>query len=134
VIHGFESLHDLLPLADVVVVAVPLTEQTTHLIDDSFLRQMRDGSLLVNIARGNVADTEALLAHASTGRLRLALDVTDPEPLPEGHPLFFLANVLITPHVGGRSSAMLPRMVRLLREQIARMLAGVEPLNVVLRS
>ena len=89
-IHGFDSLHDLLPLADVVVVAVPLTERTTHLIDDSFLSRMHDDSLLVNIARGKVADTNALLAHASSGRLRLALDVTDPEPLPDGHPLFSL--------------------------------------------
>jgi phosphoglycerate dehydrogenase-like enzyme len=133
-IHGFESLHDLLPLADIVVVVVPLTEKTTHLIDDSFLRRMRDDSLLVNVARGSVADTKALLAHASAGRIRVALDVTDPEPLPEGHPLFSLANVLISPHVGGRSSAMLPRMARLLREQIVRMLAGDEPVNVVLRS
>lgn len=132
-IYGFESLHELLPSADVVVVVVPLTEKTTHLIDDSFLRRMRDDSLLVNVARGGVADTKALLAHASAGRIRVALDVTDPEPLPEGHPLFSLANVLISPHVGGRSSAMLPRMARLIREQIVRMQAGDEPINVVLR-
>jgi phosphoglycerate dehydrogenase-like enzyme len=134
VVHAFEALHELLPLADIVVVAVPLTETTTHLVDDSFLRQMRDDSLLVNVARGPVADTKALLAHASAGRIRLALDVTDPEPLPEGHPLFSLANVLISPHVGGRTSAMVPRMARLLREQIARLQAGDEPVNVVLRS
>jgi phosphoglycerate dehydrogenase-like enzyme len=133
-IHGFDSLHDLLPLADVVVVAVPLTERTTHLIDDSFLSRMHDDSLLVNIARGKVADTNALLAHASSGRLRLALDVTDPEPLPEGHPLFSLANVLISPHVGGATTAMLPRMAHLLNEQIDRMLRGDDPLNVVLTS
>jgi phosphoglycerate dehydrogenase-like enzyme len=133
-IHGFDSLHDLLPLADVVVVAVPLTERTTHLIDDSFLSRMHDDSLLVNIARGKVADTNALLAHASSGRLRLALDVTDPEPLPDGHPLFSLANVLISPHVGGATTAMLPRMAHLLNEQIYRMLRGDDPLNVVLTS
>jgi phosphoglycerate dehydrogenase-like enzyme len=133
-IHGFDSLHDLLPLADVVVVAVPLTERTTHLIDDSFLSRMHDDSLLVNIARGKVADTNALLAHASSGRLRLALDVTDPEPLPDGHPLFSLANVLISPHVGGATTAMLPRMAHLLNEQIYRILRGDDPLNVVLTS
>ena len=133
-IHGFDSLHDLLPLADVVVVAVPLTERTTHLIDDSFLSRMHDDSLLVNVARGKVADTNALLAHASSGRLRLALDVTDPEPLPDGHPLFSLANVLISPHVGGATTAMLPRMAHLLNEQIDRMLRGDDPLNVVLTS
>ncbi|HVA52412.1 MAG TPA: 2-hydroxyacid dehydrogenase [Acidimicrobiales bacterium] len=134
VIHGFEALHDLLASADVVIVAVPLTEGTTRLIDDAFLRQMRDGTLIVNIARGKVADTKALLEHASTGRLRLALDVTDPEPLPGGHPLFSLPNVLISPHVGGMSTSMLPRMAKLLSEQIDRMLRGEEPLNVVVRS
>jgi phosphoglycerate dehydrogenase-like enzyme len=131
---GFESLRELLPTVDVVVVAVPLTEETTHLIDDSFLALMRDGGLLVNIARGPVADTRALVAHAASGRIRLALDVTDPEPLPPDHPLLALANVLISPHVGGMTSAMTPRMARLLSEQITRMLEGQSPLNVVLRS
>jgi phosphoglycerate dehydrogenase-like enzyme len=133
-IHAVESLPDLLPHADVVIVVVPLSDDTTHLIDDAFLSQMRDGSLLVNVSRGRVADTAALVAHASSGRLRLALDVTDPEPLPEGHPLFALENVLISPHVGGASSAGQPRLVRLITEQISRMLRGDEPLNVVLRT
>ncbi|WP_104191456.1 2-hydroxyacid dehydrogenase [Cryobacterium sp. Y82] len=131
-IYGFDSLSELLPQADIVVVGVPLTIETTHLVDDAFLAQMRDGSLLVNIARGPVADTNALLAHATSGRLRLALDVTEPEPLPAAHPLFTLPNVLISPHVGGASSAMLPRMALLVREQIERMLRGETPLNVVL--
>ncbi|HEY1106696.1 MAG TPA: NAD(P)-dependent oxidoreductase, partial [Agromyces sp.] len=74
------------------------------------------------------------LAEARTGRLRFALDVTEPEPLPDGHPLFALPNVLVTPHVGGASTAMMPRMARLLRRQIERMLRGDEPENVVLRS
>jgi phosphoglycerate dehydrogenase-like enzyme len=134
VIHGVESLPTLLAQADIVVVVVPLTEATRHLIDDSFLSHMRDDSLLVNIARGLVADTDALLSHARTGRLRLALDVTDPEPLPDGHPFFALPNVLISPHVGGVTTAMLPRMARLLGEQIDRILRGDDPVNVVLRS
>lgn len=134
VIYGLESLPELLPQADIVIVGVPLTTETTHLVDDAFLGRMRDGSLLVNIARGPVADTDALLQHATDGRLRLALDVTEPEPLPAGHPLFALPNVLISPHVGGASSAMLPRMARLVREQIERMLRGENPLNVVLTS
>ncbi|TFB49940.1 2-hydroxyacid dehydrogenase [Cryobacterium tagatosivorans] len=133
-IHGFESLPELLPQADIVVVGVPLDPSTRHLVDDGFLGRMRDGSLLVNIARGPVADTDALLAHAGSGRLRLALDVTDPEPLPPGHPLFALPNVLISPHVGGASTAMLPRMARLVRDQIDRMLRGEAPANVVLRT
>lgn len=131
-IHGFDSLRRLLPAADVVIVVVPLTPATTGLIDDAFLSSMRDGSLLVNVSRGRVADTDALGAHARSGRLRFALDVTDPEPLPDGHPLFALPNVLISPHVGGMTSAMLPRMARLIEEQIARMRRGESPINVVL--
>jgi phosphoglycerate dehydrogenase-like enzyme len=134
VIHAINELDALLPLADIVVVVVPLSPETTHLIDDGFLARMNGGALLVNVARGPVADTQALLAHAGSGRLRLALDVTDPEPLPQGHPLFAMTNVLISPHVGGASSAMLPRMARLIRVQVDRMLRGEEPINVVLRS
>jgi phosphoglycerate dehydrogenase-like enzyme len=95
---------------------------------------MPDDGLLVNVSRGLVADTDALLKHARTGRLRIALDVTDPEPLPEGHPLFALENVLVSPHVGGATSAALPRLTRLIKEQAERMSRGDEPLNVVLRT
>ena len=133
-IYGFESLPELLSRADIVVVGVPLTPETTGMVDDAFLSLMPGGALLVNIARGPVADTEALLAHATSGRIRLALDVTDPEPLPAGHPLFALPNVIISPHVGGASSAMLPRMALLVRQQIERMLRGETPVNVVLTS
>ena len=133
-VHGIDELPALLPTVDIVIVGVPLTDETTGLVDDAFLTALPDGALVVNIARGRVADTEAILDHATRGRLRFALDVTDPEPLPEGHPLFALPNVLISPHVGGASTAMMPRMARLLREQIERMLRGDEPLNVVLRS
>jgi phosphoglycerate dehydrogenase-like enzyme len=133
-IHGIDELPALLPAADIVVIGTPLTDATRHLVDDAFLSALPDGALVVNVARGAVADTDAVLKHATAGRLRFALDVTDPEPLPHGHPLFALPNVLISPHVGGASSAMLPRMARLLRRQIERMLAGEPPLNVVLRT
>ena len=133
-IHGIDELPELLPQADIVIVGVPLTDDTTGLVDDEFLSAMPDGALLVNIARGAVADTDAILRHAETGRLRFALDVTDPEPLPEGHQLFALPNVLISPHVGGATTAMMPRMARLARHQIERMLKGEEPVNVVLRT
>jgi phosphoglycerate dehydrogenase-like enzyme len=133
-IYGPESLHELLPMSDIVIVAVLLDESTHHLVDAEFLSLMPDGSLFVNIARGGVADTDALLAEARSGRIRLALDVTDPEPLPEGHPLFGLANVLISPHVAGMTSAALPRIKRLIHEQIERMRQGEEPVNVVLRT
>ncbi|QDZ16901.1 2-hydroxyacid dehydrogenase [Humibacter ginsenosidimutans] len=133
-VHGIDELPQLLPEADVVVIGTPLSDATRGLVDDAFLSALPDGALVVNIARGPVADTDAVLKHATEGRLRFALDVTDPEPLPDGHPLFALPNVLISPHVGGATSAMMPRMAKLLRRQIERMLAGEEPLNVVLRT
>jgi len=134
VIHGIDEISDLLPDADIVVIGVPLGDSTRGLVDDGFLSDMKDGALLVNIARGPVVDTDALLAHTGSGRLRAALDVTDPEPLPDGHPLFALPNVLISPHVGGATAAMMPRMARLVHAQVDRLLHGRSPLNVVLRS
>lgn len=131
-IHGIGELYEQLPLHEIVVVSVPLNGQTERLVDAKFLAAMPDGALLVNVARGQVADTDALLAETSSGRLRAALDVTDPEPLPAGHPLWTTPGVLITPHVGGASSAMFPRMVRLVRKQIGLLLEGKEPVNVVL--
>ena len=133
-IHGIDELPELLPTAEVVIVGVPLNDATNGLVDAAFLAALPDGALVVNVARGKVADTDAIIAEAASGRLRFALDVTEPEPLPEGHPLFALPNVLISPHVGGASTAMMPRMARLLREQIERMLRGDEPVNVVLHS
>src|SRR5699024_4574015 len=87
-IHGVDELPELLPRADVVVLAVRLSRDTYRLVDDAFLTSMRDGALLVNVARGKVVDTDALVAHLQAGRIRAALDVTDPEPLPPGHPLW----------------------------------------------
>ncbi len=130
-VYGFDSLPDLLPMADVVVLLVPLTQQTQRLVDASFLARMKDGALLVNVARGGVVDTDALLAELSSGRLRAALDVTDPEPLPADHPLWRAPGVLITPHVGGNSTAFLPRTQALVREQLERWVDGRPLLNVV---
>ncbi|MFC8720617.1 2-hydroxyacid dehydrogenase [Kitasatospora sp. NPDC057198] len=119
-VHAVAELPELLPAADVVVLLTPLTPETRHLVDAAFLARMKDGALLVNVARGPVVDTAALLAELSAGRLRAALDVTDPEPLPADHPLWHAPGVLITPHVGGPSSAFLPRARRLLRERVLR--------------
>lgn len=130
-VHGVAELPNLLPHHDVVVVIVPLSEATRGLVDAEFLAAMPDGALLVNVARGPVVDTDALLAETSTGRLLAALDVTDPEPLPSDHPLWTSPGVLISPHVGGATSAFRPRAVRLLRDQLRAYAAG-EPLrNVV---
>ncbi len=130
-VHPVTDLPELLPDADVVILSTPLTPQTRGLVDAAFLARMKDGALLVNVARGPVVDTEALLAELGSGRLRAALDVTDPEPLPPGHPLWTAPGALVTPHVGGPSSAFTPRAKALLRDQLARF-ALDEPLrNVV---
>ncbi|MFF4892135.1 2-hydroxyacid dehydrogenase [Micromonospora chersina] len=126
-VHGVDELPALLPEADVVVLLVPLTEQTRGLVDEKFLAAMPDGALLVNAARGPVARTSALVAELASGRLRAALDVTDPEPLPADHPLWDLPNVLLTPHVAGSVRGLLPRAYRLVGEQVRRFAAG-EPL------
>lgn len=130
-IHGVDELPALLPAHDVVIVVVPLTERTRGLVDAAFLAAMPDGALLVNVARGPVVVTDALVAELVAGRLCAALDVTDPEPLPPGHPLWTAPNTLISPHVGGDTTAFPPRARALLREQLARYAAGEPLLNVV---
>lgn len=129
-IAGIDQLPTLLPQCDIVIVAIPLDESTRGMVNAEFLRLMTDGALLVNVSRGAVADTSAIIAE--TGRLKFALDVTDPEPLPSEHPLWRCSNVLITPHLGGRTSGFVPRARRLVREQVARWFAG-EPLQGVIR-
>lgn len=130
-VAGFEALPELLPRVDVVVLCVPMTAQTRGLVDAGFLARMRDGALLVNVARGAVVDTGALLAEVSRGRLLAALDVTDPEPLPPDHPLWRAPGVLITPHVGGDTTAFLPRAFALVAAQLRRYVAGQPLVNVV---
>ncbi|MBB3730939.1 2-hydroxyacid dehydrogenase [Nonomuraea dietziae] len=130
-VHPMEELEGLLPEADVVVLLVPATSETTGMVDAAFLARMKDGALLVNAARGAVVVTDALVAELDSGRLRAALDVSDPEPLPEGHPLWNAPGVLITPHVAGSTPASTRRSLRLIRSQLLRYLAG-EPLNNVI--
>ncbi|CAC04225.1 MULTISPECIES: 2-hydroxyacid dehydrogenase [Streptomyces] len=119
--------------ADVVVLSTPLTPQTRQLFDAGMLARMKDGALLVNVARGAVVDTDALLKETHEGRLRAALDVTDPEPLPPGHPLRETPGVLITPHVGAFTSSLWPRLEQLIRHQLSRFAAGEELENIVSR-
>ncbi|GAA3114901.1 2-hydroxyacid dehydrogenase [Streptosporangium carneum] len=130
-VHGQDELPELLPTADVVVLLVPSTPATAGLVDAGFLAAMKDGAVLVNAARGGVVDTAALLAELERGRLLAALDVTDPEPLPPGHPLWTAPGVFITPHVAGSSPASGRRLLKLLRSQLLRYLAG-EPLKNVI--
>jgi phosphoglycerate dehydrogenase-like enzyme len=128
-VRSVDDLPGLLPEQDVVMVLVPLSGATRHLVGDDFLGRLPDGAVVVNVARGGVLDTDAVLRHAS--RLRFALDVTDPEPLPDGHPLWDAPGVLITPHVAGGTTAMLPRVARLVRGQLERWAGGESLVNQV---
>jgi phosphoglycerate dehydrogenase-like enzyme len=130
-VRSIDELPGLLPDADVVILIVPLTPDTHRMVDPELLARMRDGALLVNVSRGPVVDTDALLAECASGRLRAALDVTDPEPLPADHPLWRTPGVLISPHVGGNTSAFLPRARRLVAAQLMSWTSGQPLMNVV---
>ncbi len=132
-VHSVTHLPRLVADADVVVLSLPLTPRTRRLFDAGLLARMKDGALLVNVSRGAVVDTDALLKEAHDGRLRAALDVTDPEPLPPAHPLWAAPGVLITPHVGAFTPSLWPRLEALVRRQLARFAAGEELENVVSR-
>lgn len=132
VVHATADLPAVLPEADIVVLVTPLDDSTEHLADAAFLAAMSDGALLINVGRGKVVDTDALLDELASGRLRAALDVMDPEPLPADHPLWHAPGCIIVPHVGGWAQLDDPRYVRVLREQIAARLAGEPPINHVL--
>lgn len=126
-VHPVGDLPKLLPDADVVILVMPGTAETEGLLDARMLAAMADGALLVNVSRGSVVDQRALRAELEAGRLRAAIDVMTPEPLPPEDPLWRAPNLLVTPHVGGMTDAMWPRARRLLSEQLHRYAAG-EPL------
>ncbi|WP_435203334.1 2-hydroxyacid dehydrogenase [Janibacter sp. GS2] len=128
-VHGIDELADLLPEHDIVISVLPGSDSTTGILDHAVLAALPDGGLVVNVGRGNALVTEDALKH--TGRLRFALDVTDPEPLPADHPLWSEPGVIISPHTGGVTEAFRPRMLALLREQLRRVAVGEEPLHVV---
>ena len=130
-VHGIDELAELVPEHDILLSVLPGTDATAGILDDALLAAMPDGALVCNVGRGNALVTEDALRH--TGRLRFALDVTDPEPLPSDHPLWSEPGVIISPHTGGVTEAFRPRMVALLREQLRRVAAGDEPLNLVAR-
>ncbi len=130
-VHAISDLHRLLPKADVVVLVVPLTDETRGLIGRQEIALMKTGALLVNAARGAVADTHALVEALDRERIRAALDVTDPEPLPAGHPLWSSPNCLLTPHVGGSTPEFIHRAFRFGAEQVRRYISGDPLKNVV---
>ena len=131
-VHGIDDVHALLPDHDAAVLLTPLTDETRGLVDARFLAAMPDGAVLVNAARGPVVDTDALLAELQAGRLRAALDVTDPEPLPADHPLWTAPGLLLTPHVGGNVPGTMRRALAVAAEQIAAFVRGDTPPNLVI--
>lgn len=130
-VHGIDEVADLLGSHDAVVLMVPLTPATTGMVDAAFLSRMRDGAVLVNAARGKVVDTDALVAELSNGRLRAALDVTEPEPPPADHPLWTAPNLLLTPHVAASVEGYQSRAYAIAAAEIARYAAGEALHNVV---
>lgn len=129
-VRGIDEIDELLPAADVVILTVPLNPSTHHLLNRERLALMKNGALLVNVARGAVVDTDALLVELNSGRLRAAVDVTDPEPLPENHPLWDAKNTLIVAHLGGDTDAFAPRAKVRIQSQWDLWLSG-QPLECV---
>lgn len=123
-VHAFGELPELAPTTDVLVLIAPLTAETERLVDAELLAALPDGALVVNVARGKVVDTDALVAELRSERLFAALDVTDPEPLPAGHPLWTTPNTVLTPHVGGNTDLSVPRSIELMRKQVAALAEG----------
>jgi phosphoglycerate dehydrogenase-like enzyme len=132
-VHAVSELDRLLPQAEVVILILPSTDASHHLMGSRQLALLRQGALLVNAARGPIMETNALVAALNSGRIRAALDVTDPEPLPEGHPLWSCPNLLLTPHVAGSSPQFAPRSVRVAELELRRYIAG-EPLHNVVQA
>jgi phosphoglycerate dehydrogenase-like enzyme len=130
-VSSMDDLPSMLPNADIVLLLVPVTPATTKMVDEAFLARMKDGALLVNAARGSIVDTDALLKELTAGRLLAALDVTEPEPLPAGHPLWSAPGLLLTPHVGGATTDAMERALAIAKDQLARYAAGEPLLNVV---
>ncbi len=130
-VHPITELHEVLRRTDVLFLITPLTPDTERMIDKEALAQLPDGAQVINVGRGRLIDTDALVAETGSGRLTAGLDVTDPEPLPSDHPLWSIPGVLIAPHVGGASSAFFPRSAALIAAQIRRYATGQSLENVI---
>jgi len=130
-VHAFDELPELARTTDVLVLITPLTDETEGMVDAALLAALPDGALVVNVSRGKVVDTDALVVELTSGRLSAALDVTDPEPLTPGHPLWTTPNTVLTPHVGGNTDLSVPRSLDLLRRQVAAYAEGRPFENVI---
>jgi phosphoglycerate dehydrogenase-like enzyme len=130
-VHPVADLDELLPGVDVLVVLVPREPETLGIVSRERLAALPDGALVVNAARGGLVDEGALLEEVSAGRLRAALDVAEPDPLPGGHPLRMASGVFYTPHVAGATRMTFPRIYGFIGSQLRRMAAGEQPANIV---
>ncbi len=130
-VRAVSELDSLLPHAEIVILILPATTESTGLIGARQLALMRQGALLVNAARGPIVNTDALVAALQAGKIRAAIDVTDPEPLPEGHPLWSCPNLLITPHLGASTPQFSPRALKVAADEIRRYMSGDPLKNVV---
>ena len=130
-VHAVSTLDELLPIADVIVLILPLTAESRGLIGAKQLGLMRQGALLVNAARGPIVQTDALVEALNSEKIRAALDVTDPEPLPAEHPLWRCPNLLLTPHIGGSSPQFAPRSLQTAADELRRYIDGRPLQNVV---
>jgi phosphoglycerate dehydrogenase-like enzyme len=130
-IHGPESVAALLPECGVVVITAPLTDSTEGMVDAAFLAALPDGALIVNAGRGKIVDTDALVAELQAGRLRAALDVTEPEPLPSDHPLWDCPNTIISPHMARTVPGTNALCYSVAADQIGTLLRGELPPNAV---
>jgi phosphoglycerate dehydrogenase-like enzyme len=131
-IHSIDELPALLPKADIVVLAIPLTTDTEGLVDGAFLDRLPHDALLVNVSRGRIVDTQALVERVASGAIRSALDVMDPEPLPAGHPLWSLPGSLLSPHLGGNVASINQRVDPLVLKQVELLRRGERPTNIVI--
>lgn len=127
----FDQFDHLMPSFDIIFLILPLNPESHHMFDSRRLALLKDGAILINVARGKIIDTAALVLELNSGRISAALDVTDPEPLPRDHALWSAKNVMITPHVGGDSAAFEKRGRRFMEEQLQRIADGLEPLNII---
>jgi phosphoglycerate dehydrogenase-like enzyme len=130
-VHAMDEVDGLLPNADVVVAMLPESAATHHIVDAGFLARLPDGAVVVNVGRGGLVDTDALLKELTSGRLRAALDVTDPEPLPAGHPLWSAPGLLLTPHVAGSTEGAWQRAWAVALRQLEAFASGAKPPNLV---
>ena len=122
------QLDQHLPALDIVILILPLSDSSRHMFNAQRLSLMKDGALLINVARGPIIETDALIKELNQKRIFAAVDVTDPEPLPENHPLWKAPNLIIVPHVGGNSAAFEPRGRKLIESQLQLIATGA-PLN-----